>query len=149
MNFCNAWTKYNVDREVSVSTRSWPVAGQASLDPDRLLRQCVAGKTTTSCSLATQLSYCRESVLLMQVDTVTVYSHGNLTIHSHSSTDPAHNLSDAFSQKFGKEATRVNGFENLYAMEIDPTSSIQDMIEQCASLFWPNLDVMDPDELYD
>lgn len=57
------------------------------------------GKTTTSSSLALKLTETREKVLLI-------------------STDPAHNLSDAFNQQLNDKPSLIKGTHNLYAMEL-------------------------------
>lgn len=95
------------------------VLSQGFLRTEGLAGKGGVGKTTTSCSLAVALAKHRESVLVRRPQSLP--QHG-----THSpvepprlqviSTDPAHNLSDAFSQKFSKDPTLVEGFSNLYAM---------------------------------
>lgn len=67
------------------------------------------GKTTSSSSIAIQLALNNPQKNYLLI-----------------STDPAHNLSDAFDQKFGKEARVVDGLSNLSCMEIDPSSSLEE-----------------------
>ena len=40
------------------------------------------------------------------------------------STDPAHSVGDVFDQSFGDDATRVDGVENLWAIQIDPEDEV-------------------------
>ncbi|CCC68674.1 hypothetical protein NCAS_0B05900 [Naumovozyma castellii] len=74
------------------------------------------GKTTSSCSIAIQMALAQPSKQFLLI-----------------STDPAHNLSDAFGEKFGKDARKVTGMDNLSCMEIDPSAALKDMNDMAVS----------------
>lgn len=71
------------------------------------------GKTTSSCSVAIRLALANPTKQYLLI-----------------STDPAHNLSDAFGQKFDKDARPVQGLNNLSCMEIDPSAFMEEMKAQ-------------------
>ncbi|CAL9733888.1 ATPase Get3p [Monosporozyma servazzii] len=74
------------------------------------------GKTTSSCSIAIQMALAQPNKQFLLI-----------------STDPAHNLSDAFGEKFGKDARKVTGMNNLSCMEIDPSAALKDMNDMAVS----------------
>jgi len=64
------------------------------------------GKTTVSAAYATKCAAAGLETLVV-------------------STDPAHSTSDVFDQQFGDDVAPVEGFENLWAMEIDPDEEVE------------------------
>ncbi|UPV75657.1 ArsA family ATPase [Halorussus limi] len=64
------------------------------------------GKTTVSCAYG--LKCVREGLKTLVV-----------------STDPAHSTSDVFDQQFGDEPKPVEGYDDLWAMELDPDEEVQ------------------------
>ena len=78
------------------------------------------GKTSVSSSLAVLLAQKLPKVLII-------------------STDPAHNLSDSFNQKMSYQPTLINGFNNLYGIEINP-KELKDEDDNLTSMLGISID---------
>ena len=78
------------------------------------------GKTSVSSSLSVLLAQKLPKVLII-------------------STDPAHNLSDAFNQKMSYQPTLINGFNNLYGIEINP-KELKDEDDNLTSMLGISID---------
>eukprot|EP00477_Mikrocytos_mackini_P001230 GAHX01001315.1.p2 GENE.GAHX01001315.1~~GAHX01001315.1.p2 ORF type:complete len:336 (-),score=59.55 GAHX01001315.1:73-1080(-) len=77
------------------------------------------GKTSSSCAIALALASKTHKVLLI-------------------STDPAHNLSDAFGQKFGHLPQKVKDIDNLSCIEIDPSRAVSGLFSSSTGSQLPN-----------
>lgn len=69
------------------------------------------GKTSLACAVAIALADSGERVLLL-------------------STDPASNLQDVFGQSFGNHEMKIEGVDNLYAVNLDPEQAAAEYREQ-------------------
>tara|TARA_B100000214_G_scaffold369404_1_gene342417 strand:+ start:93 stop:1319 length:1227 start_codon:yes stop_codon:yes gene_type:complete len=67
------------------------------------------GKTTSACSTAIWLANSGLKTLIV-------------------SSDPAHSTSDSFEQELGSEPTKINGYENLWGIELDPENRIESIL---------------------
>ena len=67
------------------------------------------GKTTSACSTAIWLANSGLKTLIV-------------------SSDPAHSTSDSFEQELGSEPTKIDGYENLWGIELDPENRIESIL---------------------